>query len=113
MFFTRRRWALRITDRMGLPARSPEAAALVRVIILSAKQNDADIRTYGGQPGPKQFGLLRTATILDRRPEPAAWLSKELDIPASEASRMVRLAGQAARELLAESGHQASAAGGG
>jgi hypothetical protein len=108
MYFTRRHWALRIVDRIGLSRSSPAAAALVRVIIVTAEQTDQEMQAIAAelplrvpQP-PEHLSLLHTTTMLDRRPEPIEWLSQELGIPASEARRIIKLAGHTAQELLTE-----------
>lgn len=46
MFFEKRRWALKLTDSMGLPPSSREAAEITKLVLYGAK-------LLGGMPGNK------------------------------------------------------------
>jgi hypothetical protein len=66
MFFARRRWALRVIERMGLPARNPVATELVDMIINGAKTYQVMMRATTGESFTQpEFVLMAVAAMTD------------------------------------------------
>jgi hypothetical protein len=58
MLFPRRTWALRVIERMGLPARSPQATLLAEMMIFAAKDEAIEMEVAIGRKLPKPEGVL-------------------------------------------------------
>lgn len=68
MFFERRRWALRVIERMGLQAREPAAAELVDMMINGAKMYKDMMRgTAGVKITERELVLMAVASMSDNR----------------------------------------------
>ena len=65
MFFNinKRRWALRVTEEMGLPTRSPEATELVEMIIQGAKQHNQMARSAGLKFSDPELVLMSVSAM--------------------------------------------------
>ena len=100
MFFERRRWALRVIERMSLNARDPVAVELVAMMIGGAKTYKKMMRTI---PAPKltepQLVLMAVAAMSDNRSAFERLKRKRFD-----AEQLLTDARQVGRALAVECG---------
>lgn len=100
MFFARRRHALRIVEKMGLPVRSLEATHIVEMIIDGSKQYDA---MFPGAPVSKQEQVLWSVAAMTDNASAYNRLAR-VGVPSSRVNELMQLARQAGREHAIEVG---------
>jgi len=100
MFFEARRWALRVTERMGLQAREPAATELVEMMINGAKMYKDMMRgTAGAQITQPELVLMAVAAMSDNR---SAF--DRLKRARFDAEQLLAQARDAGRQLALENG---------
>jgi len=99
MFFRSENWATKITARMGLHARSPEAKVLSRLILWSEKQTDQILRAMGKPSLPKERAALEAAVAMARNATAVAEVGRVLRIDLDEAAKFLRRCRDAASYL--------------
>jgi hypothetical protein len=103
MFFSRRRWASRIVERMPLPAQSKEAAALIDLAIAQAKQDERNA-SAAARKVAKQVTLAFAAMALADNEDAIGRLAGALAVPREKAQDLLQRFARAARELAVDSG---------
>ena len=63
MFFAKRRWALRVVERMGIPTKSVVTTELVGMIIQGAKQYGEMVKSVGQKIGDPELVLMSALAI--------------------------------------------------
>jgi hypothetical protein len=104
MFFATRSSASKITDRMGLAARSPEAKVLIRLISWSEKQTDEMLRAVRKPALPKTEGELGAAVAMARNASAVAEVGRVLQIDLEKARQLLARCRDAAADLASEEG---------
>jgi hypothetical protein len=98
MLFQRRRWALRIIEKMGLSVRSREASLLVEFMISGAK-NLSTAAAIG-----KTKSILTVASTMAENTAGVATVARGLSIDIIQAQILLGRLREAAREVAMESG---------
>lgn len=104
MFFARRRWALRVTERMGLDSRAAETTELVDMILQGAKQLDQQFRSVGQKMSAPELVLSSTA-ILANNKSAMGRLATNPHIGVHQALVLTAQAHDAGRALAIEQGY--------
>src|SRR3954467_3461320 len=104
MLFPRRTWALRITERMGLPARSQETTWSADLVIWAAKQDAAMMEVAIGRRLGKPDRILLATVSMTHNTSAALKLARELQMTEVAARELLAQFKQAARDLAKEQG---------
>lgn len=101
MFFTRRRWALRVTEKMELNPSSQIASEIVSMIIQGSKQFNKMFRQANSKLS-KQEQILMSAAALRDNYSAINRLTTEFKISNQEARNLFAKAKNSAYELAIE-----------
>jgi len=101
MFFTRRRWALRVIEKMELRSTDQLATEIVSMIIQGSKQFSEMDRQVGSDLS-KQEQILMAAAALNENHSAIHRLTNEFDVSYEEAQKILMDAQNAAYELATE-----------
>jgi predicted S18 family serine protease len=104
MFFGTKSGASKITDRMGLPGRSPEAKVLIRLIDWSAKETDKMFQAMRKPVLPKTEGELGAAIAMARNASALAEVARVLHVEPEKARQLLARCRDAAAALASEAG---------
>ena len=102
MFFPRRTWALRITERMGLAGNSNETALLVDLLIWSAKEEAELMKEAIGKTLSKAEGILMGALTMVNNHSAIVKVSRDLRILPQDAEKLLLSMRKSALELASE-----------
>jgi hypothetical protein len=104
LFFTRRKWALRITEEMGLPAKSKETTHLVDMSIWAAKQDD-QMFDKGGIPRiDKPRGILMSGVTMVNNKSAIKNTASSLNLSDEDAIHLLKNMHLAAIRVAKQSG---------
>jgi hypothetical protein len=103
MFFAKRRSGLRVTEKMGLDPRSPEATELVEMIIAGAKQYERMSPAIQAKVSDLEKALWAAAALTDNA-SAYARLERELRVTGKEVDDLMLRVRRAGRDLAIEEG---------
>ncbi len=96
MLFSRRRWAIRVVERMGISMLTKEATVLIQTLIWASKLNAPEATGFGSK---KRDQILGWAIIMFNNPTAAQQVARELRTTQKEAVELLLRMKQAGREL--------------
>lgn len=103
MFFAKRRSALRVTEKMGLDPKSPEATQLVEMIIAGVKQFSVMFPNMPGTVSELEKALWSAAALTDNA-SAYARLERELGASGNQVDDLMLRVRTAGRVLAVEEG---------
>jgi hypothetical protein len=105
LLFPRRRCAVRLIEKMGLPIKSREASILIELVIWASKQNQRAMQQAIGKSLSVAELVLIAAARMANSPSATTKIAQELAVsPIAAENALIRLS-KAARDLAAENGY--------
>jgi hypothetical protein len=105
MLFPRRRWAVRLIEKMGLPIKSREATILVDFVIRASKQNEQMIKRSTEKSLPTAELVLLAASRMASNQSAVMQLAKELAVNVVAAHNVLIKLSKAAHDVASENGY--------
>jgi hypothetical protein len=104
ILFERRRWAIRVIEKMGLPIRSAEATVLIDLAVWASKDTDANSPTLIRKKLPKRESVLIAAVRMADNHSAVNRVAQALKLSAIEAQNLLDRLRRAAIEVAKDNG---------